>query len=184
MKTQRLAFCGASGTGKTTLATWVSSTYGLPINPVGSRSVARAMGFDSAYETDAAGRRGEFQLRLAREKTEWEASQAEFVTDRTTFDNLAYSMLHDCRNVDSDFLNITCGGMARYQFVVYCPTAVFFNVADDPERAKSSTYQHLYDATLWGLLQKLRPAGTRLIVMPFAQLEHRKDFLRQLMGKF
>lgn len=184
MKTQRLAFCGASGTGKTTLATWVSTTYGLPMNPVGSRSVARAMGFESAYDTDAAGKRGEFQLRLAREKTDWEAAQPDFVTDRTTFDNLAYSMLHDCRNVDASLFDITRGGMTRYQFVVYCPTAVFIDVGDAPERLQNNTYQHLYDATLWGLLQKFRPAGTRLIVMPFSQLEHRKDFLRQLMGKY
>lgn len=181
MRTQRLALCGASGTGKTTLAEWISSTYRLPINPIGSRSVARAMGFDSAYDTDAAGKRGEFQMRLAREKTEWEAVHDEFITDRTTLDNLAYSMLHDCRNVDDALFEIVCAGMSRYQFVVYCPTMVFIDLGNDPGRLKSTTYQQLYDATLWGLLQRFRPAGTRLIVMPFPQLEHRKDFLRQLM---
>lgn len=181
MKTQRLAFCGASGTGKTTLATWISATYGLPLNPVGSRSVARAMGFDSAYDTDAAGKRGEFQMRLAKEKTEWEAARSEFVTDRTTFDNLTYSMLHNCQNVDDALFEVVRGGVSRYQYIVYCPTSVFIDVGDDPERLKSITYQQLYDATLWGLLQKFRPPGTRLIVMPFSQLEHRKDFLRQLM---
>jgi predicted ATPase len=183
MKTQRLAFCGASGTGKTTLAEWTSTTYGLPINPVGSRSVARAMGFNSAYETDAAGKRGEFQMRLAREKTEWEAVHTEFITDRTTFDNLAYSMLHNCQqNVDDALFELVRTGMSRYQYVVYCPVAVFINVGDDPERLTQTVYHQLYDATVWGLLQKFRPPGTRLIVMPFSQLEHRKDFLRQLMG--
>ena len=182
MKTQRLAFCGASGTGKTTLAEWLSETYGLPINPVGSRSVARAMGFDSAYDTDAAGKRAEFQLRLAREKTEWEAAHDEFITDRTTFDNLAYSMLHGCHNVDDALFAIVGAGMERYQYVVYCPAAVFIEVGNDPDRLKNMTYQRLYDATVWGLLQKFRPPGTRLLVMPFHKLEHRKDFLRQLMG--
>lgn len=181
MKVQRLAFCGASGTGKTTLATWISNTYGLPLNPVGSRSVARAMGFENAYDTDAAGKRREFQLRLAREKTDWEGASAKFVTDRTTFDNLAYSMLHDCRNVDAELFDITRGGMTRYQFVVYCPSAAFLDADNDPARMQDATYHHLYDATLWGLLQRFRPAGTRLIVVPFERLDHRKDFLRQLM---
>lgn len=182
MKTQRLAFSGASGTGKTTLAEWVCTTYGLPLNPVGSRSVARAMGFHSAYETDAAGKRGEFQMRLARAKTEWEVAQTEFVTDRTTFDNLAYSMLHGCEtNVDDTLFEIMRTGMTRYQYVIYCPVSVFIDVGDDPARLKQAVYHQLYDATVWGLLQKLRPPETRLIVMPYSQLEHRKDFLRQLM---
>jgi hypothetical protein len=140
------------------------------------------MGFDNPYDVDAAGKRSEFQTRLTREKTEWEATHGEFITDRTTFDNLAYSMLHGCRDVDAALFEIVCGGMSRYQYVVYCPTAVFIHVGDDPDRLKNATYQQLYDATVWGLLQKFRPPGTRLIVMPFSQLEHRKDFLRQLMG--
>lgn len=41
----KVAFAGASGTGKSTLARWVAETYNLPFNPVGSRSVAKSMGF-------------------------------------------------------------------------------------------------------------------------------------------
>jgi cytidylate kinase len=51
---KRIAFCGASGTGKTTLATWLAEKLGLPLNPVGSRSVAKSMGFDSPYDVDRA----------------------------------------------------------------------------------------------------------------------------------
>src|SRR5271170_3399791 len=92
MKTPlRVAICGASGTGKTTLATFISETYGIPMNPVGSRSVSKAMGFDSPYDVDKAGKRAEFQRRLVTEKCEWEAAHDTFVTDRTTFDNLAYT---------------------------------------------------------------------------------------------
>ena len=51
---KRLAFCGASGTGKSTLATRLAQELGLDLNPVGSRSTARAMGFDNPYDVDKA----------------------------------------------------------------------------------------------------------------------------------
>lgn len=41
----RVAFAGASGTGKSTLAQWLSLELGLPMNPIGARSVAKDMGF-------------------------------------------------------------------------------------------------------------------------------------------
>ena len=42
----RVGFIGASGTGKSTLVRFLQSKYpGVPVNPVGSRSVAKAMGF-------------------------------------------------------------------------------------------------------------------------------------------
>lgn len=50
----RLAFCGASGTGKTTLARMWSRLTGDELNPVGSRSVAAEMGFRSPYDVDRA----------------------------------------------------------------------------------------------------------------------------------
>lgn len=180
--TSRVAFCGASGTGKSTLAEWVSDRYGLPLNPVGSRSVAQAMGFATAYDTDAAGKRSEFQNRLVREKIAWEAERGEFVTDRCTFDNLAYSMLHGARDVSADYFALACDGMQHYECVVYCPASVFIDVGSDHHRVADATYQQLYDATLWGLLQRFRFPRTRLVVMPYPQLEHRFDFLRQLMG--
>lgn len=43
--THRIAFTGASGTGKSTLATWVADKLALPLNPVGARSVAKQLGF-------------------------------------------------------------------------------------------------------------------------------------------
>jgi hypothetical protein len=178
---QRLAFCGASGTGKTVLTTWINEVYGLTINPVGSRSVFKEMGFTSAYESDAAGKRSEFQTRLLRQKTEWEADHESFVTDRTTFDNLAYSMLHDAHMVDEAMFRRSCEGMSRYQCVVYCPVSVFINTDGDPTRVPDLTYHQLFDATLWGLLQKIRPSETRLVTLPFPALHNRKEFLASLM---
>ncbi len=50
----RVGFTGASGTGKTTLAKAIAECFGVPLNPVGSRSVAKSMGFDNPYDVDKA----------------------------------------------------------------------------------------------------------------------------------
>lgn len=151
------------------------------MNPVGSRSVAQEMGFATAYESDAAGKRVEFQTRLIEAKTGWEASHDEFVTDRTTFDNLVYSMMHGAAGVTDQYFERAVEGLKRYEYIVYCPVSVFIDLHGDPARVSNMTYHLLYDATLWGLLQKFRPPEVRLVTMPFPKLEHRKDYLRSLM---
>jgi AAA domain len=180
-KVHRVAFAGASGTGKTTLASWIEAKYALPCNPVGSRTIAKEMGFSSAYDADAVGRRAEFQTRLVEGKMTWEAEHDEFVTDRTTFDNLAYSLMHDATAVSEAYFNLARQGLARYEYIVYCPASVFLDCKDDPARQSSTTYQVLYDAVLWGLLQRFKPPPVRLITLPFPRLDHRKDFLEALM---
>lgn len=139
------------------------------------------MGFSSAYDSAAAGMRVEFQSRLLEGKAAWEASHDHFVTDRTTFDNLVYSMMHGASAVTDLYFERAVAGLRRYEFIVYCPVSVFINLEDDPARVSSMTYHLLYDATLWGLLQKFRPPDVRVVTMPFPKLEHRKDFLRSLM---
>lgn len=181
-KVHRVAFAGASGTGKTTLALWMEANHALPFNPVGSRSVAKEMGFSSAYDADAVGRRAEFQTRLVEGKVAWEASHDDFVTDRTTFDNLAYSLMHDATCVSEAYFNLARRGLARYEYIVYCPASVFMDCKDDPARQANPTYQILYDAVLWGLLQRFKPPPVRLVTLPFHRLEHRKDFLAELMS--
>lgn len=178
----RIAFCGASGTGKTLLSDWIEKTYGLPINPVGARSVVAAMGLSSTYDPEVNGRRTEFQLRLIQEKIAWEAEHDTFVADRTTFDVLVNSMLHDAQQVTAQMFDLACQGMSRYQYVIYCPVAVYINMDGDPARLDDLTYHRLFDATLWGILQKFRPPEVRLVTLPFPLLQHRKDFVAALFS--
>jgi hypothetical protein len=150
----RVAFCGASGTGKSTLMRYVAEKLSLPTNPVGSRSVAKEMGFESPYDVDKAGKRAEFQKRLIVQKMLWEEDHESFVTDRTTFDNLVYTMLHDIRAVTEDYFEESIRGMYRYTHVVYCPVKAFCDPGDDAARIKDLTYHRLYDDALWGLLYR------------------------------
>lgn len=147
----RIAFAGASGTGKTTLARYVSERFGLPINPVGSRTVAASMGFASPYDVDAAGKRGEFQRRLQAEKIAWETANDSFVTDRTTLDELVYTMFHDVDTAAGEYHERAVAHMARYDLVFFCPARVFCKVDGDKARRDSMAYQVLFSDVLEGI---------------------------------
>lgn len=170
----RVTFCGASGTGKTTLAEYVANKHGLEINPVGSRSVAKEMGFDSPYDVDKAGKRGEFQHRLIASKRAWERSHESFVSDRTTFDNLVYLVLHDVRAVDSSLIYDALNGLERYTHIIYCPVKVFFAPGDDPVRIKSQDYHTIFDLVLVAFLERYYNRPSRLLKLDVSALETRK----------
>lgn len=166
----RVAFCGASGTGKSTLAAWVAETYGLPINPVGSRSVAKMMGYDNPYDVDKAGRREEFQALLLAEKIRWEAEHESFVVDRTTFDNLAYLALHQIEGVTDAVWDQTLQGAQRYTHIVYCPLRAFINLDSDPARVSNKAYHRVYDALIASLVRP-RAYTLRWVELEFRQKE-------------
>jgi predicted ATPase len=187
----RIAFTGASGTGKTTLAERVSAKFDVPINPVGSRSVAKLMGFDNPYDVDKAGKRGEFQHRLVEAKREWEDTHESFVTDRTTLDNLAYTVLHDVYCINKELVQKVAEGLKRYTHVVFCPLEAFIRIGDDPHRVgggkyqADSTYHELYELVLDGLLAKytrfLSP-GVTVLTLREADLEARCQAVERFVG--
>lgn len=151
--TYRIAFAGASGTGKTTLMNAINETLKLPVNPVGSRSVAKDMGFSSPYDVDKAGKRAEFQTRLLREKHVWEAQHWKegFITDRTPFDNIAYTALHDVDSLTLNHLLAARDNLAKYTHVFYLP-AIWSEIGDDPARKEGQMYHHIFGTLLKGFL--------------------------------
>jgi len=151
----RIAFAGASGTGKTTLLKHFSEALNLPINPIGSRSVAAELGFASPYDVDKAGQRAHFQQLLLMKKLRWEAATDAFVTDRTPFDNLTYAAFHDVHSIDENQLSSSLLGMKRYTHVFLCPIGAVFNPGDDAARLKDRMYHILYESMLRGLLGQL-----------------------------
>jgi len=186
----RIAFAGASGTGKTTLARYVSERYGLPINPVGSRSVSAAMGFASPYDVDAAGKRGEFQRRLQAEKIAWEMAHDSFVTDRTTLDELVYTMFHDVDTAAGEYHERAVAHMARYDIVFFCPARAFCKVDGDKARRDSMPYQVLFSDVLGGLFREMGSAlNTSWVSIHGGSLGHRQasvsseiQFFRSIRG--
>lgn len=177
----RAALCGQSGSGKTTLATWLADELGTMINPVGSRSVARAMGFESPYDVDKAGKRTAFQERLQAEKIAWELARDSFVTDRTTLDELVYSGMHGTPT--AEYERAALGHMARYTHVFYCPFNAFCDLGDDPKRNHSMDYQREFDARLAERIVSLEVASVVGVwTLDDADLDKRKNFIREVLG--
>lgn len=182
----RVAAIGASGTGKSTIARWIAESYGLTMNPVGSRSVAREMGFASPYDVDAAGRRIEFQRRLQAEKIRWELDHEDFVTDRTTLDELAYTWPHATELARSpEYYDAAVGHVGRYGLIIYCPIEAFCSLAGDPDRRDDLRYQELFDAQVSGMVDKFTE-GVNVLTLCDSSLELRKklvvDVMRELFG--
>jgi hypothetical protein len=150
----RVAFCGASGTGKSTLAQFIVDDFEIPLNPIGSRSVAKAMGFDSPYDVDKAGKRTEFQRELIYQKVYWEQTHNDFVTDRTTLDNIVYTIFHEVSAITEEILDVALDGLLMYDVIFLCPMSSFFNLANDPVRKSERTYHRLYETTLLGFLKR------------------------------
>jgi predicted ATPase len=179
----RIAFTGSSGTGKSTLARFVADHYGIPLNPIGSRSVALEMGFSSPYDVDKAGKRAEFQRRLQSEKVAWETKHDMFVTDRSTLDELAYTSLHDVQTaVSPDYYRTALEHMNRYTLVVRCPVATFCSLDNDPKRLNDIRYQQVFDALLHGLLMTVdETLNATWLDMFEARLDARKALLRDVL---
>lgn len=149
----RLAFAGCSGTGKSHLTKYVAEKYGLSVCPVGSRSVAKAMGFENPYDVDKAGMRATFQRRLFVEKLQWEADHEDFVTDRTAFDNLAYATMHGVKFTMAELAEYA-NAMQRYLRVVFLPRRYFQDLSEDPVRVQEFGYHEVFDMVLTALLVK------------------------------
>jgi nicotinamide riboside kinase len=150
---RRIACIGASGVGKSRLVERLRTKLNLPINPVGSRSVALCLGFNNVYDVDKAGLRNVFQRRLFTDKVQWETEHEEFLTDRTVFDNLAYAMVHggtEMMTVEELSKYIT--SMHRYTAIFYLPLNVFQNISDDQNRLNSDVYHQMFDMIIRALI--------------------------------
>lgn len=159
--TYRIAFAGASGTGKTTLARYVADRLTLPLAPSAARAAAAEMGLDSPYDADALGIRHALQQRIVHKRLVWQQEHADgFVSDRSSFDDLAYTLTHCGEPLYAECLTPVFNQdqilQPTYTTIVFCPMSSFFSLGSDPARNPDVSYHHEFERLLLDLLDKAR----------------------------
>jgi predicted ATPase len=178
---RRIAVTGASGTGKSRVVEHLYSRLQLPINPVGSRSIAKSLGFDRVYDVDKHNLRGVFQRKLFAEKSNWEAANDDFLTDRTVFDNLAYTMVHGgTETMRLEELSGYIEAVKRYTTIIYLPVYVFQKLGDDPSRSQSEVYHQMYDMVIRALFIEYKIPNVLTLHCP---LEERIKIIDSLLDE-
>lgn len=177
----RIAFAGASGTGKTSLAVEIAKILDLPLCPIGSRDTAASMGFSNPYDVDEAGRRYEFQQKLLHRKRDWEAQHEAFITDRTHVDNAVYTMQHGAWD-QKDFIAYA-NAMLRYTHIFVTPMASVFKLGDDPMRQRSESYHEHFEALLFKTMPKMVARAPITIIMP-STMKERVEFVLKALNVY
>lgn len=140
----RIAFTGASGVGKTSLAIEVAAELELPVIPELARDLCRSRGFSRIGEIpDQEGfKREVLELQIARED-----ELGSFVADRAVLDcwvlwqrwNICTAMTYDTENV----YRLSRMQTQRYSHLVYIPP--MFEPPEDDFRWTEPDYQRQVD---------------------------------------
>ena len=143
MKELRIAFAGAPGTGKTTLAEQVSLELKVPMFPSPYNRAQWVPGerrFLVPILQPESSRRHQLEL---------ESCNESFVVDVSALDNLALKILHYDGAIEQHEWDECVSATERYTHIIYCPTSAFVCLKDDVEPL---TYKMAYDAVIRGLL--------------------------------
>ena len=165
MAIKRIAICGSHGTGKTTLAKYISKALRFPLIEEAARVVIPTYGFKTTDEFFKAAEKEKsiadiLQVSIFYKQLENEKSNIFFVSDRSVLDNIAYAQY---LGVNKDILKSLTDIAYRhvkdgYDLLVYIyPTIPIeddgFRLADQESRQKIADIleQHIKKAEKMGV---------------------------------
>lgn len=177
----RVAFTGASSTGKTACATDLVERLNLErpngrglftLATVGGRALLDALGEKSVAATAPPVLVG-YQIMYIGAKMESERLPARLVTDRSFGDCLAYWRIHCAGNVSNELSNkierLCFERIRRYDHHFIFPTGVI-RFEDDGYRSPDGPYHEIFESAL---LEVYREAGIDCVPVPPGCVEER-----------
>lgn len=160
----RIAITGSHGVGKTTLAQMLAKELGLPMISEVAREVAYAHGFETTEQIKNASmmRRIMYQLnvfygQLKAEEDHWKG----YVSDRSVFDSIAYSIYYDLPSGLVEYLTRDAVTHSKhYDLIIYCP--IVDKPQEDGFRLTDTDSQVYVDSKLKVLLKQARCSVVKL----------------------
>jgi len=155
----KIAFTGAGGTGKTTLAEQVSKKWGVPFLTNVAREVMKQKGIENETAQNDMTPEAllDLQYVIFLALKERRASEPAFVTDRLLLDNYVYALRRCGRAMGEDLRQeweqAAIEDLYRMDLVFYCPAGLFPLKADGMRQADVA-HQYLVDSSIYGLLCK------------------------------
>ncbi len=186
----KIAFTGAGGTGKTTLAKYISQKWGIPYVGSVSREVMKEMGIESEMAQQNMHEDVLLELQRGiyeRRKTKL-ASLNSYVTDRCALDNYIYG-LRRCgaaltEDVRAEWEKGAIEDLYAQDLVFHTPIGLFQTEADGV-RVTDASHQHLMDAAMYGFLCKHafdKQAG-HVYIVNMADLNRRTKYIDALISE-
>lgn len=157
MENKRIFICGPSGTGKSTLAEWISKTYRIPYITTSSKPLWEKYSIKShldliekcATNADFA---KEFQWELLSFREKAIGAKANFVTDRSPIDNVVYYLMQVAHMSTSEethaYIQKCHELMEAGNKIIYIPFNHGIELEDDNMRVNNSYYQ-LYTSSVF-----------------------------------
>lgn len=186
----KIALTGAGGTGKTTLAKYISEKWGIPYLGSVGRQVMAEMGIEGEPAQEAMSKQDllALQHRIFERLRDTRKGAKSYVTDRCIIDSYVYGLHHCGTVIPPDVLKeweeTAIADLYAHDLVLYAPTGLFA-VEADGGRIAAQGHQTLLDAALYGILCKhgFDRNSSHIYILQMSNLDRRKHFCDSLISE-
>lgn len=150
MESKRIFIAGPSGTGKSTLADWISKTYRIPFITTSSKPLWDKYQVKSHLELMSKCAKDpsmglDFQFELLEFRRKVLVDVEEFVTDRSPVDNLVYFLMQNSHNTTTEltdtYIELCKEAMGIGNKFIFIPFNDKTQLSDDGMRIVNIHYQ-------------------------------------------
>lgn len=198
MGAKRIFISGASGTGKTTLAKWISKEYNIPFIETSTKPLWPEFGVKSHKELIEKGEKDikfmlDFQHAVIRFRDKQLSGVTEFVTDRGAMDIAVYYLMQACHKVNQPKAEYYFARCAKLQQMASHQIIIPFNyqtvLENDGMRIQNIFYQRMtsdlfetdtvYDLVRMGYKQENEHIAR--LYLPIWDMEERQSRVKEFL---